>query len=134
MDVEQEIACLNELQLPQYLNSEAGRLQISQMSLEDKNRLYLRLRPGEFVVSSKVYRSEQLKIEPQLALELIRIGRRMRRGYLQADVGPVDEKDPLRSFALQSSPRLVKIGGQNVTIGAGAVGVGAEYMDIGWAE
>lgn len=134
IDAEQDIACLNELQLPQYLNSEAGRLQISQMSLEDKNRLYLRLRPGEFVVGSKIFRSEQLRIEPQLALELTRICGRLKRGYSQADIGPVDERDPLKSFPLQSSPRLVKIGGQSVTVGATAVGVGAEYMDIGWAE
>ena len=104
------------------------------MTLEDKNRLYLRLRPGEFVVGSKIFRSEQLRIEPQLALELARICRRLKRSYSQADVGPVDERDPLRSFALQSSPRLVKIGGHSLTVGTGAVGVGAEYMDIGWAE
>lgn len=70
------------------------------MSLEDKNRLYLRLRPGEFVVNNKIFRSEQLRIEPQLALELIKIGRRLKRGYLQADIGPVDDHYPLKSFAL----------------------------------
>ena len=104
------------------------------MSLEDKNRLYLRLKPGEFVVSNKIFRSDQVKIEPQLALELIRISRRLKRGYLQADIGPVNDNDPLRSFSLQSSPRLVKIGGQSITVATNAIGVGAEYMDIGWAE